>query len=55
MTFIGQEHIIRELGILLPEMQKGKKTTIMLKASSGYGKTVLACKIMNFLLKDTGE
>jgi Holliday junction DNA helicase RuvB len=45
MKFIGQAKIWKELGYIIPKLKEGSNTNILLKASSGYGKTRLASMI----------
>lgn len=38
---IGQEHILRELNYILPEIKRGKNENLLFRSPSGYGKTTL--------------
>lgn len=50
MFFIGQDGILKTLGILLPHIYSTKTGhAFLLRGPSGYGKTELALKICNYL------
>lgn len=50
MEFIGQEHIWKELEIILPELKKrDNNVSFLLRAPSGYGKTIMSFIIANYL------
>jgi hypothetical protein len=48
--FIGQTRIWSELEIILPELRStGNNTSFLLRAPSGYGKTIMSFKMANYL------
>jgi len=50
MKFIGQERIIRELKILLPQIKHDDlKMNFLLRGVSGYGKTLLGLRMCSYL------
>ncbi len=51
MRYIGQNHIMRQLRIILPDLYKNteKGANILLRGPSGYGKTTMALAIANYL------
>jgi Holliday junction resolvasome RuvABC ATP-dependent DNA helicase subunit len=55
MKFIGQEKIRRELGLLIPEIQKGNNYNILLSAPSGHGKTTLAELLLKILGNENSQ
>jgi Holliday junction resolvasome RuvABC ATP-dependent DNA helicase subunit len=46
---IGQEHILRELRFLLPELRDGANENILFRGPSGYGKTKLGLSCCVFI------
>jgi Holliday junction resolvasome RuvABC ATP-dependent DNA helicase subunit len=53
MFFIGQEHIVLQLGDILPYIYHYKEgINLLFRGPSGYGKTELAKKCANFLVGD---
>jgi Holliday junction resolvasome RuvABC ATP-dependent DNA helicase subunit len=55
MAFIGQKKIMTELNILANEMKQGKNFNILFHGASGYGKTTLALKIVNYIDLNSAE
>lgn len=53
MIFIGQRHIIKQLGFILPDLylHKDKGANILLRGPSGYGKTTLAISMARYLVE----
>lgn len=51
MKFIGQRHIVTELGEYIPQILSGENLNILFRGQSGYGKTTLAFNIVNTILK----
>jgi len=53
MEFIGQQQIMRELGIHLPKivMDRGYNPAFLLFGKSGHGKTDMALKMANYITK----
>ena len=50
MLFIGQQHIMNELSVKLPEIYSTRSgANILLRAPSGHGKTKMAISICNYL------
>jgi Holliday junction resolvasome RuvABC ATP-dependent DNA helicase subunit len=53
MFFIGQEHIVLQLGDILPTIYHSREgINLLFRGSSGYGKTELAKRCCNFLVGD---
>jgi Holliday junction resolvasome RuvABC ATP-dependent DNA helicase subunit len=55
MRFFGQRRILRELDYLIPAIQDGLNTAVLLEAASGLGKTTLAYAILARLGWDNSE
>lgn len=56
MFFIGQEHIILQLGDILPYIYHTREgINLLFRGPSGYGKTFLAKKCCKFLVGDAFE
>ncbi len=49
LKVIGQEHIINELAFILEEIKEKKNFNIMLRGPSGYGKTLIAQRCVEYL------
>lgn len=50
MRFIGQNHIIRQLRFILPDLYENKRgVNFLLKGPSGFGKTTMALSMAHYL------